>query len=37
MQSRKSTKALLRAEIAATEKAVFKLEGLQKEEKDRCC
>ena len=31
MQSRKSTKALLKAAIAAREKAVIKLEGLQKE------
>ena len=34
MQSRKSTKALLKAAIAAREKAVIKLEGLQKEEMD---
>ena len=34
MQSRKSTKALLRAAITAWEKAVIKLEGLQKEEMD---
>ena len=34
MQSRKSTKALLKAAIAAREKAVLKLEGLQKEEMD---
>ena len=33
-QSRKSTKALLKAAIAAREKAVIKLEGLQKEEMD---
>ena len=34
MQSRKSTKALLKAAIAAREKAVIKFEGLQKEEMD---
>ena len=34
MQSRKSTKALLRTAIAAQEKVVIKLEGLQKEEVD---
>ena len=34
MQSRKSTKAPLRAAISAREKAVIKLEGLQKEEID---
>ena len=34
MQSRKSTKALLRAAISAGEKAVIKLEGLQEEEMD---
>ena len=34
MQSRKSTKALLKAAIAAREQAVLKLEGLQKEEMD---
>ena len=34
MQSRKSAKALLKAAIAAREKAVIKLEGLQKEEMD---
>ena len=34
MQSRKSTKALLKAAMAAREKAVIKLEGLQKEEMD---
>ena len=33
-QSRKSSKALLKAAIAAREKAVIKLEGLQKEEMD---
>ena len=34
MQFRKSTKALLKSVIAAREKAVIKLEGLQKEEMD---
>ena len=34
MQSRKSTKAFLKAAIAAREQAVIKLEGLQKEEMD---
>ena len=34
MQSRKSTKALPKAAIAAKEKAVIKLQGLQKEEMD---
>ena len=34
MQSRKSTKALFRTAIGAREKAVIKLEGLQKEEAD---
>ena len=34
MQSRKSYKALLKSAIAAREKAVIKLEGLQKEEMD---
>ena len=34
VQSRKSTKAHLKAAIAAREKAVIKLEGLQKEEMD---
>ena len=34
MQPRKSTKALLKAAIAVREKAVIKLEGLQKEEMD---
>ena len=34
MQSRKSTKALLKAATAAREKTVIKLEGLQKEEMD---
>ena len=34
MQSRKSTKALLRAVIAAREKGVIKREGVQKEEMD---
>ena len=34
VQSRKSTKALLKAAIAAREQAVIKLEGLQKEEID---
>ena len=34
MQSRKSTKAFLKAAIAAREEAVIKLEGLQKEKTD---